>query len=42
LRDAGCNLAQGYYIAAPMSGEAAHAWIESDLWRSQRGAMRVV
>jgi EAL domain-containing protein (putative c-di-GMP-specific phosphodiesterase class I) len=27
LKDLGCDLAQGYHIARPMTGEAAAAWV---------------
>jgi EAL domain-containing protein (putative c-di-GMP-specific phosphodiesterase class I)/DNA-binding NarL/FixJ family response regulator len=38
LQEAGCDLAQGYFIARPMSGEAAVAWIDSDARRFKAGA----
>jgi EAL domain-containing protein (putative c-di-GMP-specific phosphodiesterase class I) len=28
LNSLGCDLAQGYFIARPMAGEAARAWVE--------------
>jgi EAL domain-containing protein (putative c-di-GMP-specific phosphodiesterase class I) len=34
LRAAGCDLAQGYFIAKPMSAEALPTWINA--WRAHR------
>ncbi|HVC02951.1 MAG TPA: EAL domain-containing response regulator [Steroidobacteraceae bacterium] len=38
LRDAGCDLAQGYFIAMPMYAADATAWLEQDAGRLQLGA----
>ncbi len=40
LCDAGCDLAQGYFIAEPMYGAAAAAWIEHDSAEFQTGVAR--
>ena len=40
LCDAGCDLAQGYFIAEPMYGTAAAAWIEHDSTEFQTGVAR--
>jgi EAL domain-containing protein (putative c-di-GMP-specific phosphodiesterase class I) len=41
LRDARCDLAQGYFIARPMPGEAVWEWLENDAQRAHsRGAQR--
>jgi EAL domain-containing protein (putative c-di-GMP-specific phosphodiesterase class I) len=37
LREAQCDLAQGYFIARPMPGEAVWEWLENDAQRSDRG-----
>jgi len=37
LRDARCDLAQGYFIARPMPGEQVWRWLENDAQRSHRG-----
>jgi EAL domain-containing protein (putative c-di-GMP-specific phosphodiesterase class I) len=37
LREAQCDLAQGYFIARPMPGEAVWEWLENDAQRSHRG-----
>jgi EAL domain-containing protein (putative c-di-GMP-specific phosphodiesterase class I)/ActR/RegA family two-component response regulator len=37
LRDAQCDLAQGYFIARPMPGEAIWEWLENDAQRSHSG-----
>ena len=37
LRDAACDLAQGYFIARPMSGDAALAWLSGHVRRVQTG-----
>lgn len=38
LQEAGCDLAQGYFIARPMSGAAAEAWINGDAHRFKTNA----
>ncbi len=38
LRDAGCDLAQGYHIAKPMLGEVATAWMDRDSRRFLTGS----
>ncbi len=38
LRTAGCDLAQGYFIAAPMPGAATMSWIDRDLYRLSTGS----
>ncbi len=37
LRDSGCDLAQGFFIARPMPGDAAAAWMRSEAKRFQTG-----
>ena len=38
LREAGCDLAQGYHIAKPMLGDVATAWMECDSRRFLTGS----
>ena len=37
LREVGCELAQGYFVARPMAAEDLAAWL--DAWRGQREAL---
>lgn len=37
LRGAGCDLAQGYFIAKPMPGAAVAGWVAD--WQARRGAL---
>jgi len=40
LRDAGCDLAQGYFIGRPMTGEAVWGWMNGDAHRFQNVAVQ--
>lgn len=37
LRESGCDLAQGYFIAKPMPAEALAIWARESAWRKQIG-----
>jgi hypothetical protein len=38
VKDAGCDLAQGYFIGRPMTGDAVLGWTEREAWRLRPSA----